>query len=358
MMNVVYKILNALGLIRRYEFLKKKTVKTTYETVDAFFKIGLSILFCLVLIWVSVLFYVLFYYTYVPTIEHMKPANLQFTSCDASYEKSSNRAVCGFPKAHVQLTRYNSLLMVGQPYKITVTMELPESESNKQLGMFMVCGQMVGKGGASVAHSCRSTMLRYRSPLLHVLRLFALGPFFVFNFMEEKQTLSVELFSSFEEDQNFPATDMYLELKSDRVEVYSAKVQIDAHLSGLRYIMFHWPFFSAILGSIFNLGVIVFVMLLSWYKLYGPNNLTGKEFIIKQIRELAPIRKLVPTRKVEILGESWEKEESDSDSFTGEETVEEIEGKKCLILKEAEFEEETPQERKFILERKLSSSEA
>uniref|UniRef100_A0A0A9YH79 Seipin n=2 Tax=Lygus hesperus TaxID=30085 RepID=A0A0A9YH79_LYGHE len=334
MINIVYKILNALGVIRRYDSLKNKTVKTTYDTIDAFFKIGLSVLFCLVLIWISVLFYVLFYYTYVPTIEHIKPVYLQFTSCDATYDKPSSRAVCGFPKAHVQLTRYNSLLMVGQPYKITVMMELPESESNKQLGMFMVCGQMVGKGGASVAHSCRSTMLRYRSPLLHVLRLFALGPFFVLNFMEEKQTLAVELFSNFEEDQNFPATDMYVELKSDRVEVYSAKVQIDAHLSGLRYIMFHWPFFSAVLGSIFNLGVIVFVMLLSWYKLYGPNNLTG---------------------------ESWEKEDSDNRSFTGDETVEnveEIEGKKCLILKEAEFEEETPQERKFVLERKLSSSDA
>lgn len=40
------------------------------------------------------------------------------------------------------------------------------------------------------------------------------------------------------------------------------------------------------------------------------------------------------------------------------ENVETIEGKKCLILKDAEFEEEAPQERKFILERKLSSSEA
>ncbi|CAB0008427.1 unnamed protein product [Nesidiocoris tenuis] len=272
---LIYRILEYLGVIHRYDKLKAKTVQSTYDTIDAVFKVGIAVLFCLVLVWVSVLFYVLFYYTYVPAIEHIKPVHLQFSSCDEGKLQNGNKAMCGFPEAHVQLTRYHSLLMIGQPYKITVIMELPESEANKQLGMFMVCGRLTGKGGTTVANSCRSSMLRYRSPLLQVLRLFALGPLFVFDFMEEKQTLSIELFPSFEEDQNFPVTDIFLELKSNQIEVYSSKVQIDAHLSGLRYLMFHWPFFSAVLGSVFNLGVIIFVMLLSWYKLYGPANITG-----------------------------------------------------------------------------------
>lgn len=45
-----------------------------------------------------------------------------------------DKGVCSFPRAHVQLTKSNQLLMVGQPYKITLVLEVPESERNKELG--------------------------------------------------------------------------------------------------------------------------------------------------------------------------------------------------------------------------------
>lgn len=49
-------------------------------------------------------------------------------SCDRE------KGICSFPSAHVQLTKKQQLLMVGQPYKVNLHLEMPESPANKELG--------------------------------------------------------------------------------------------------------------------------------------------------------------------------------------------------------------------------------
>lgn len=44
-------------------------------------------------------------------------------------------------------------------------------------------------------------MLHYKSDLLHSLNTLALSPFLIMGTTEQKQTVSLELFSSYEEDQ-------------------------------------------------------------------------------------------------------------------------------------------------------------
>ncbi len=51
---------------------------------------------------------------------------------------ADNAGLCSNPSANVTLTNQRSLLQKNQPYNIILDLELPESEANKQLGMFMV----------------------------------------------------------------------------------------------------------------------------------------------------------------------------------------------------------------------------
>lgn len=44
------------------------------------------------------------------------------------------KGLCSFPAAHVQLTKRQQLLMLGQPYKVFLELEMPESPANKDLG--------------------------------------------------------------------------------------------------------------------------------------------------------------------------------------------------------------------------------
>lgn len=71
--------------------------------------------------------------------------------------------------------------------------------------------------------------------------------------------------------QNHPVTDIYVEIQSRQVELYSATLHIHAHFTGIRYFMFHWPILSAAVGITSNLFFIVLVCLLSWWHLYRPN---------------------------------------------------------------------------------------
>ncbi|CAH1396691.1 unnamed protein product [Nezara viridula] len=277
------------AISRKVEFYKLRTIETANITLDTAFKVGLLILFIVTTIWISVFFYVAFYYTYVPSIEHVKNVNLQFTACEAEKD-NVERGVCSFLRAHVELTKANQVFMLGQPYKITLFLEIPESDANKAVGMFMVCAQLLDKKSVTVSMSCRSAMLRYRSPLVHTLTTLALAPLYVTEVLEEKQTIEVELFSNFEDDQNYPVTDVVIEIKSQKVEIYSSKIQIDADLSGLRYIMFHWPVTSAIFGTAFNLTVILFISVLSYWQLYGTNEETGRELLYKKFKEkISPV---------------------------------------------------------------------
>lgn len=68
-------------------------------------------------------------------------------------------------------------------------------------GMFMVCIQLHDKDSQLVDNSCRSTMLHYRSYLLHTLSTLIFSPMMVFGNKEEKQNIVLELFADFEEDQ-------------------------------------------------------------------------------------------------------------------------------------------------------------
>lgn len=214
----------------------------------------------------AVLLYVLFFLMYMPASTHVKPVHMQYNkicddkSCDLQTMISPYHT---FPIAHLQLPK-NQLMMVGQPYHIKVRLEMPETPRNQDLGIFMICVDMKDKENMLKSHSCRSTMLRYRSPWLQMVKTVLFIPFYVFGYREEKQDLDVEVFNKYIDTTN-PVTDIYVEIQSKVVEFYGVSLHITAHFTGLRYIIFHFPVLSAIVGIAFNFVLLVIITLLLWY---------------------------------------------------------------------------------------------
>lgn len=244
--------------------------RTVDELRELIFKGAGVALVAAIIIWVAIFLYVAFYYTYIPSVSHIRPVHLQFRPCEEI------DGICSYPSAHVRLTKKQQLLMIGQQYKMYLQLEMPESPANQKLGMFMVCIELHDKDNQLVDNSCRSTMLHYRSYLLHTLTTLIFSPVMMFGNREEKQNIVLELFTDFEEDQNHPVTDIYVEIQSRQVELYSAILYIHAHFTGIRYFMFHWPIFSAAVGITSNLFFIVLVCLLSWWQLHRPNAHKGE----------------------------------------------------------------------------------
>lgn len=143
--------------------------------------------------------------------------------------------------------------MVGQAYRVIIEIDMPESTQNIDLGMFMVCGEMRDSESMLRGHSCRSGMMRYKSPIIRTLSTWAYSPLFILGLKEEYQKVQVEIFSQYLEQRHHPITDVYVEIQSHKIQFYSVSLHILADFTGLRYIMYNWPVLSATIGKLRNI---------------------------------------------------------------------------------------------------------
>ncbi|XP_063002027.1 seipin [Elgaria multicarinata webbii] len=226
-----------------------------------------AILLCvlLLLLWISVFLYGSFYYSYMPTVSYVSPVHYQFrTDCS-----QPGPDLCSFPIANISFIKdsRDQVLMYGQPYRISLELELPESPVNQDLGMFMVSISCYTKGGRIISSSARAAMLHYRSSLLQILDTLAFASFFLAGFTEQKQTVEVELYSDYKEDLYTPTIGAVIEIQTTKIQIYGAHLRIHAHFTGLRYLLYNFPVTSAILGIASNfsfLSVIVLFSYLQW----------------------------------------------------------------------------------------------
>lgn len=248
-----------------FEDYKSKTSEKFANTQHLVLKMIVISIIIFLLICGAVLMYALFYLSYMPAVTHIKPVYMQYNKICDDNTCSSNEIspYHSFPSSHVQLTRRQQL-MINQPYMITVQLDLPETPRNQDLGMFLICMDMKDAQGALKSHACRSTMLRYRSPLLHKVKTLLFMPLYILGIYEQKQLLDVEIYNDFVDTTN-SVTDIYVEIHSKAVEFYSVKLHITAHFTGLRYIMFHFPVSSAMVGIAGNLMLLMFLTILCWY---------------------------------------------------------------------------------------------
>ncbi|KAH0507931.1 Seipin [Microtus ochrogaster] len=223
-----------------------------------------GVLFCtvLLLLWVSVFLYGSFYYSYMPTVSHLSPVHFHYrTDCD-----SSTASLCSFPVANVSLAKSGRdlVLMYGQPYRVTLELEMPESPVNQDLGMFLVTVSCYTRGGRIVSTSSRSAMLHYRSQLLQILDTLVFSSLLLFGFAEQKQLLEVELYSDYRESSYMPTTGAVIEIHSKRIQMYAAYLRIHAHFTGLRYLLYNFPVTCAFVGVASNFTFLSIIALFSY----------------------------------------------------------------------------------------------
>ncbi|KAI2560496.1 BSCL2 isoform 19, partial [Pan troglodytes] len=101
-------------------------------------------------------------------------------------EEAGEKEVCG---DQIKGPDKEEVLMYGQPYRVTLELELPESPVNQDLGMFLVTISCYTRGGRIISTSSRSVMLHYRSDLLQMLDTLVFSSLLLFGFAEQKQLL-------------------------------------------------------------------------------------------------------------------------------------------------------------------------
>ncbi|XP_005097912.2 seipin isoform X2 [Aplysia californica] len=239
------------------EFILTK-VKTTAQ------KLVVLALACLTILFMAVLLYAAFLHLYLPTAEIVRPVHFSFSVCPTGH------GLCSFPSANITFWNQDGtrkeILGAGQYYRVVLDLDMPDTPTNRNLGMFQVMMQMYDRDGYISAESKRTAMPKYRSLVMRMLDVFVLSPFYFFELMEQKQLLDVELFSYFVDDYYHPSVGAKIEIQSHMIQFYSARLKFFANFSGLKYILYYWPMMSALGGILYNAMIITAFLLLAIYK--------------------------------------------------------------------------------------------
>ncbi|XP_031718660.1 seipin-like isoform X1 [Anarrhichthys ocellatus] len=241
----------------------------------------------ILLLWVAAFLYGSFYYSYMPLVAFSTPVHYYYrTDCE-----SPTSFLCSYPVANISLMRNNKhVLTFGQAYQMSLQLEMPDSPTNHELGMFMIKTTCFSRDGGQVASSARSarqqlsasssrfSMLRYRSDLLRYVGTVLFLPAFLTGVAEQKQVLEVELFSDYRDDPYVPSMTAVIEILSSKVQIYSSQLYIHAHFSGMRYVLFNFPLLSAMVGVFSNFIFLSVVFVLCYVRLllkvdWGPGQL-------------------------------------------------------------------------------------
>ncbi|KOB72160.1 Seipin [Operophtera brumata] len=222
----------------QYKGYKKKTGAGINSVKELVYRAGIVAVFLSAILWISIFMYVIFYYTYMPNVTHVRPVHLQFKSCE------EHMGICSFPSAHVQLTRRSHMLMASQPYRnLPVTDAYVELQS--RFAQVYACELHI---------QAHFTGLRY--VMFHWPNISALIDAYVELQSRFAQVYACELhiqahftglrYVMFHWPNISALIDAYVELQS---QVYACELHIQAHFTGLRYVMFHWPNISALIGK-------------------------------------------------------------------------------------------------------------
>ncbi|KAF9108201.1 Berardinelli-Seip congenital lipodystrophy 2 (seipin) [Mortierella sp. GBA35] len=181
------------------------------------------------LIGVSFVAYLSFYWIYIPRRGHVGQVHLQYDKFSSSGD-SGPTAVVDFTKGG----RYSQILRADQAYDILIKLVVPTSSSNVALGNFMVMVQLIGANGHVIVTSSRPAIITFESLLLRIFRTIWRAIPLVLRWTRESQTIRLPLIENFVETSSNPVTKALIEISNPRLQIYRTTLHIDAHFQGLR----------------------------------------------------------------------------------------------------------------------------
>ena len=97
---------------------------------------------------------------------------------------------------------------------MTLSLEMPESDINKHLGMFMTCVQLLSNDQRTVRSTCRSAMMKYRSEPVRSLERYFIWPGLITGYADEKQFVHIPLLDDFLDDPLHPAIQLQFQVQN------------------------------------------------------------------------------------------------------------------------------------------------
>lgn len=92
------------------------------------------------------------------------------------------------------------------------------------------------------------------------------APFYLLGLSEQTQVRKIQLFKNYRENGHRPTNLITIDIDNPYLQIYGAKIVIEAQFGGLRYYMHYWPITTAVIAtSIIWGGIIACLMGSSWF---------------------------------------------------------------------------------------------
>ncbi|KAJ6233719.1 seipin [Anaeramoeba flamelloides] len=183
----------------------------------------------------SVCTYGIFYYLYVPPQQFEHPVYFDYAS------ENLDLPVSQIDLLHsMHLKKKSSskrVLRSGVQYSFTLELIVPDSPRNRNAGVWMIEASLLN-GKKMITTSKIPTILTYRSKGIRSVRSVLYGIPIVTGLMKESQHISVDLLSNFREKKKMPTTDITLKISNKKIDIYSAKLIVEANFKGLSLKLF------------------------------------------------------------------------------------------------------------------------
>jgi len=206
---------------------------------------------------IAVTLYGALYWAILPSSAITIPVKWSFTSCD----------IVGQPCSYINsIVKLPVSQMTRSGYNVELSMEVPDSPANRDVGMFLTCATTL----PSEASSCSSALVPFKHTFLSSIESLIFLPFHVLRLSSSNLILSISLL---ENHMDLSLTEsVLLELQTSKLQIFSARLKIwPCDLSGIRYLMYHHPLISTLLGVATILTVICLSAALLLAKFLQPN---------------------------------------------------------------------------------------
>ncbi|KAI3952905.1 hypothetical protein MKX01_028597 [Papaver californicum] len=149
---------------------------------------------------------------------------------------------------------------VGHTFDVSLVLLMPESDFNRQIGVFQVAAEIVSSTGNILARSSQPCMLRFRSFPIRLTRTFVMGVPLLLGISSETQKLTIPILHHIEGNPATWAIKAKLQPRAGTFalpELYSAEILMNSHLPWSKQLVHNWKWTFYVWTSLY-----VYIMLL------------------------------------------------------------------------------------------------
>ncbi|XP_054777296.1 seipin-1 [Prosopis cineraria] len=153
---------------------------------------------------------------------------------------------------------------IGHTFDISLVLVMPESDFNRETGVFQLSAELLSVNGNVIAKSSQPIMLRYRSFPVQLARTLIMGMPLLLGISEETQKIIVEILRHREDNRRTKAIKAILCPRagtSSLPQIYEAEIIMNSQLAGAKQLVHNWKWTFYVWASLYIYIVLLMILL-------------------------------------------------------------------------------------------------